>query len=47
MENKIQQRNIYPQKIITEKLNGRFLLLGFFALVGSFISTGQFFPGEV
>ena len=41
------KRNIDPQKITAEKLNGRFALLGVIALVGSYITTGQIIPGIV
>jgi len=41
------KRNIDPQKITAEKLNGRFALLGVIALVGSYITTGQIIPGMV
>ena len=44
MENKTS-RNIDPQKITAEKINGRFALLGVIALVGSYITTGQIIPG--
>jgi len=47
MENSKQERNIDPQKISAEKLNGRFALLGVIALVGAYISTGQIVPGMV
>ena len=47
METKNQQRNIDPQKISAEKLNGRFALLGVIALVGAYISTGQINHGIV
>ena len=47
MKYKNQQRNIDPQKISAEKLNGRFALLGVIALVGAYISTGQIIPGIV
>ena len=47
MENNNQQRNIDPQKISAEKLNGRFALLGVIALIGAYISTGQIIPGIV
>ena len=47
MENSKQKRNIDPQKISAEKLNGRFALLGVVALVGAYISTGQIIPGMV
>ena len=41
------KRNIDPQKITAEKLNGRFALLGLIALVGAYITTGQIIPGMV
>tara|TARA_B100001093_G_scaffold397035_1_gene384278 strand:- start:303 stop:446 length:144 start_codon:yes stop_codon:yes gene_type:complete len=47
MLNKNQTRNIDPQKISTEKLNGRYALLGVIALVGAYISSGQIVPGIV
>ena len=47
MKNKNQQRNIDSQKIIAERLNGRFALLGVIALVGAYISTGQIIAGIV
>tara|TARA_B100000212_G_C27379435_1_gene536283 strand:- start:863 stop:1003 length:141 start_codon:yes stop_codon:yes gene_type:complete len=46
MDNK-SNRNIDPQKITAEKLNGRFALLGVIALVGAYISTGQIIPGII
>ena len=46
MENKTS-RNIAPQKITAEKLNGRFALLGVIALVGAYVTTGQIIPGMV
>ena len=46
MDNKIK-RNIDPQKIKAEKLNGRFALLGVIALVGAYLTTGQIIPGVV
>ncbi len=47
MKNKIQHRNIDPQKISEESLNGRFALLGVMALVEAYISKGQIIPGIV
>ena len=47
MKNSQQKRNIDPQKISAEKLNGRFALLGVIALLGAYISTGQIIPGMV
>ena len=46
MENN-QRRNVDPQKITAEKLNGRFALLGIIALLGAYVTTGQIIPGMV
>ena len=47
MENKNQSRNIDPQKIRAENLNGKFALVGLIALVGAYITTGQIVPGII
>ena len=47
MEKRNFKRNIDPQKISAEKLNGRFALVGVIALVGAYISTGQIVPGVI
>jgi len=47
MNNQTSNRNIDPQKIAAEKLNGRFAVLGVIALVGAYITTGQIIPGIV
>ena len=47
MKNQNQTKNIDPQKISAEKLNGRLALLGLAALVGAYITTGQIIPGIV
>ena len=36
---------IEKEKIIAETLNGRFAMLGFVALVGAYLTTGQIIPG--
>ena len=47
MKNKNFKRNIDPQKINAEKLNGRFALVGVIALLGAYITTGQIVPGII
>ena len=47
MKNQNQARNIDPQKIRAEKLNGRFALVGLIALIGAYITTGQIVPGVI
>jgi len=36
---------IDAEKIIAEKLNGRFAILGLLALIGAYSTTGQVIPG--
>ena len=38
---------IDAEKIIAEKLNGRFAVLGLLALVGAYSTTGQVIPGYI
>ena len=47
MDKSQTKRNIDPQKITAEKLNGRFALLGVIALIGAYATTGQIIPGMV
>ena len=42
-----QPRNIDPQKVKAESLNGKFALVGLIALVGAYITTGQIVPGII
>ena len=38
---------VEKEKIVAEKLNGRFAMLGFVALVGAYFTTGQIIPGFI
>ena len=40
-------KTIEKEKVIAEKLNGRFAMMGFIALVGAYLTTGQIIPGMV
>jgi len=44
MENN-EPKIIEKEKIVAEKLNGRFAMIGFVALVGAYLTTGQIIPG--
>ena len=35
------------EKIVAERLNGRFAMMGFIALIGAYLTTGQIIPGFV
>tara|TARA_B100001029_G_scaffold178086_1_gene184030 strand:+ start:818 stop:958 length:141 start_codon:yes stop_codon:yes gene_type:complete len=35
------------EKIVAEQLNGRFAMIGFIALVGAYLTTGQIIPGFI
>ena len=40
-------RNIDPEKVTAERLNGYAAILGCVALVGAYATTGQIIPGFV
>ena len=42
-----ESKTIEKEKLIAEKLNGRFAMMGFIALVGAYLTTGQIIPGFV
>ena len=44
---KTNSKTIEKEKIVAEKLNGRFAMIGFIALVGAYLTTGQIIPGFV
>ena len=45
MKNNATSVKVDAEKIIAEKLNGRAALIGLFALVGAYSTTGQIIPG--
>ena len=45
--NKTEPKTIEKEKIVAEKLNGRFAMIGFIALLGAYLTTGQIIPGFV
>ena len=45
--NNNSSRNIDPEKVTAERLNGYAALLGCIALVGAYVTTGQIIPGFV
>ncbi len=38
---------VEKEKLVAEKLNGRFAMLGFIALIGAYLTTGQIIPGYI
>ena len=42
-----ESKKIEKEKVVAEKLNGRFAMMGFIALVGAYLTTGQVIPGFV
>tara|TARA_B100001063_G_C16307590_1_gene331359 strand:- start:161 stop:295 length:135 start_codon:yes stop_codon:yes gene_type:complete len=38
---------VEKEKIVAEQLNGRFAMIGFIALIGAYLTTGQIIPGFV
>ena len=45
--NNTESKTVEKEKLIAEKLNGRFAMMGFVALVGAYLTTGQIIPGFI
>ena len=45
--NNTDPKIIEKEKVIAEKLNGRYAMLGFIALIGAYLTTGQIIPGFI
>ena len=43
----MSNKTIERQKVVAEKINGRFAMLGLVAAVGAYLTTGQLIPGIV
>ena len=44
---KTESKIVEKEKIVAEKINGRFAMIGFIALVGAYLTTGQIIPGFI
>ena len=42
-----ETKTVEIEKVVAERLNGRFAMMGFIALVGAYLTTGQIIPGLV
>ena len=42
-----EPKSVEKEKILAEKINGRFAMLGFIALIGAYLTTGQIIPGFI
>ena len=42
-----ETQTVEKEKVVAEKINGRFAMMGFIALVGAYLTTGQIIPGIV
>ena len=46
MNNK-EPKIVEKEKVVAEKLNGRFAMVGIVALLGAYLTTGQIIPGFI
>jgi len=42
-----ESKVVEKEKVVAEKLNGRFAMIGFIALIGAYLTTGQIIPGFI
>ena len=47
MKQNDQRRKVEDQKVIAERINGWAAMVGFWAAVGAYLTTGQLIPGLV
>ncbi len=47
MNNNFDTTNTSPEKVFAERINGWAAMLGFWAVVGAYLTTGQIVPGLV
>jgi len=45
--NNNEQKIVEKEKVVAEKINGRFAMVGFVALLGAYLTTGQIIPGFI
>ena len=45
--NNPESKIVEKEKVVAEKLNGRFAMIGFVALLGAYLTTGQIIPGFI
>ena len=47
MKQLTQPKNVEPEKLIAERINGWAAMLGVMAAIGAYLTTGQLIPGFV
>ena len=40
----LETKTVEKEKVVAEKLNGRFAMIGFIAAIGAYLTTGQIIP---
>ena len=43
----MDSKKIEPEKLIAERINGCVAMIGFWAAIGAYLTTGQIIPGLV
>ncbi len=47
MNQNTKANKVEPEKIIAERINGWAAMMGFWAAIGAYLTTGQIIPGLV
>ena len=47
MTKKSQELQVEPEKLLAERINGWAAMMGFWAAIGAYLTTGQIIPGIV
>ena len=47
MKKTLQANSAEPEKILAERINGWAAMMGFWAAIGAYLTTGQIVPGLI
>ena len=47
MKKPSQETKVEPEKLLAERINGWAAMMGFWAAIGAYLTTGQIIPGFV
>ena len=47
MKKTSQETKVEPEKLLAERINGWAAMMGFWAAIGAYLTTGQIIPGLV
>ncbi len=47
MNSQAKNQQVEPEKVLAERINGWAAMMGFWAAIGAYLTTGQLIPGVI